>query len=336
MEVKKIDNYIILDEISESMSLLYKAKDEHLDKIVALKVLPEKYEKNPLLTRLFEKEFKNLASLDHPNIITIHHAGKIQNRWYFTMEWIEGLDLKKYIMRHGPIELNKGTLIMRQVAHALSYAHKHDIIHRDIKSSNILIKEAGNKIKAYVTDFGISKDIKARTDGRTLTTTTGVIGTLDYMPPEQALAQKNKIGPASDVYALGCVVYEMFTGRVPFKADTDPAVVQMHINTPPAPLSDFNPTIPNKVERVVLKALEKEPRDRFQSTWQFYLALNVAKEKASNVTPTPSPPHTPTPRGTPALIQTKSYNWIYPVSAAVALGMGVLMFFVGQYLRNIL
>lgn len=331
MEIKQIDNYIILERISKSMSILYKAKDIHLDKLVALKLLPEEYEENPVLIKLFQKEFKSLAQMDHPNITRIYHAGKFRSRWYFVMEWVEGLDLKKYILKSGILDIEKVLIIVGQIAHALNYAHKNGIIHRDIKSSNILIKPVkGAGIKAYLTDFGIAKDISQRSG----TVATGVIGTADYIPPEQALAKKELIGPQSDVYSLGIVVYEMLTGRVPFKAESDTAVIQMHINTQPPMLHEFNPTIRKQVERVTLKALEKHPAKRFASAGEFYLSLKKAVEMTSTSFPKPTPVSAKTPL--PAPEDNEKYKWVYPAAAGIAILIGTLMFFVGQSIRGII
>ena len=330
MEGTRIDNYLLLERVSKSMSLLYKAKDEHLDKIVALKILPEEYEQNPLLLRLFQKEFKNLAHMDHPNITRIYHAGKFKNRWYFVMEWIDGLDLKKYLLKKGPLSLDTTLIILRQIADALNYAHKMGIIHRDIKSSNILIKNSPNGLKAYLTDFGISKDT-SQTGG---TIATGVLGTADYIPPEQALARKELIGPRSDVYSLGIVIYEMLTGHVPFKAEAETAVIQMHINTPPPSLHDFNPNIKKPVSKAVLKALEKHPSKRYASAGEFYYALKKAQEatttdiKISNGNKT-NPP-------TPIPVSKNNYSWIYPIAGIIAILLGVFMFFLGQALQGII
>ena len=330
MEGTRIDNYLLLKRVSKSMSLLYKAKDEHLDKIVALKILPEEYEKNPVLLRLFQKEFKNLAHMDHPNITRIYHAGKFGNRWYFVMEWIEGIDLKKYILKNGPLSLDTTLLILRQVADALNYAHKNGIIHRDIKSSNILIKKSADGLKAYLTDFGISKDTSQ--GGGTIAT--GVLGTADYIPPEQALAQKELIGPRSDIYSLGIVIYEMLTGRVPFKAEAETAVIQMHINMPPPSPHDFNPAIKKQVARTVLKALEKHPAKRYASAGEFYHALKRAKEATTTDLQFKDKPKTKTP--VPVSMPEKDYPWIYPVAVGVAILIGILMFFLGQTLQTVI
>jgi serine/threonine-protein kinase len=295
-----------------------------------LKILPEEYVENQLLSTLFQKEFKNLAQLDHPNIIKILHAGQFQKRWYFVMDWVDGIDMKKYITRNGKIEQSFILPIFKQIAHALHFAHEKGIVHRDIKSSNILLKQNGSAIKAYLTDFGISKDIGGN---RTkVTMTGGVLGTADYIPPEQALGQRELIGPRSDIYSLGIVLYEMLCGRVPFRGETETAVIQMHLNqTPPNP-RNFNNQISDATARVVLKAIAKDSGKRYSHTGEFYQALKLSFEgntERNSATPPPLPRKDKTPL---PLVKTDVFEtpWLYPVSFIISVLLGVLMYFLGQ------
>lgn len=346
MEQKKIDNYLLIEQISRSMSVLFKAKDLNLDKIVALKILPEEYVENPVLSRLFQKEFKNLAQMDHPNITRIHHAGQYKKRWYFVMEWVDGIDMKKYIVQHKGIEFTYILPIFKQIAHALHYAHQKGIVHRDIKSSNVLLKNKGNGYKAYLTDFGISKDTSSSNTSATMTR--GVLGTADYIPPEQALGQRHLIGIKSDIYSLGIVLYEMLCGRVPFKASSETAVIQKHLNeTPPSPRV-FNPKIPLATVRVVLKAIEKDPSKRYANTGEFYQALKLSfEESIGSVEPIQQAEkinvngkyHNQEKAHSTHLetiLENSGQKWIYPAAVIVSVLFGIVMFFIGQNLQSVL
>ena len=236
--------------------------------------------------------------------------------------------------------------IFKLIAHALNYAHKKGIVHRDIKSSNVLLKRKENGIKAYLTDFGISKDTSGGNTSATMTR--GVLGTADYIPPEQALGQRHLIGPRSDIYSLGIVLYEMLCGRVPFKAPTETAVIQKHLNeVAPSPRL-YNPKIPVAAVRVIMKAIEKDPAKRFANTGEFYQALKMSFEessveieipKSSDKTNSSYKPHKKSETN-PSLsgIETESdeYKWLYPAAIVVSVLLGILMFFIGQNSQQLL
>jgi serine/threonine-protein kinase len=219
-------------------------------------------------------------------------------------------------------------------------------VHRDIKSSNVLLKKKENGFKAYLTDFGISKDTSSGNTSATMTR--GVLGTADYIPPEQALGQRHLIGARSDIYSLGVVLYEMLCGRVPFKAPTETAIIQKHLNEAPPSPKMFNPKIPISVVRVVMKALEKDPSKRYANTGEFYHALKLSFEEST--IPIENSRHTnkaslPVKKSVKENIGTSQYGietyesdykWVYPLATLLSILLGILMFFIGQNSQQLL
>jgi len=270
-----IGPYRLVERLGEGgMSEVYKAFQSRLDRYVALKFIRPELAAEEGFQPRFEQEAKILARLSHPNIVHIYDYGEERNRCYFVMEYINGSTLKDRLRALSEAQetmgLEEALQITRQVSAALDYAHEQSIIHRDVKPANVMLTPDG---RAMLNDFGIAKIVGAASG---ITRTGASIGTPDYMSPEQITGDTAKIGPASDVYALGVVLYEMVIGRVPFTADTPIAVMLKHLADPiPLPRS-LNPELPEAVERVILKALAKDPTDRYQSAGELTQALQAA------------------------------------------------------------
>jgi serine/threonine protein kinase len=248
------------------MADVYKAFQPRLERYVAIKVLPPALARDETFLERFEREAKAVASLRHPNILTIYDYGEQEGLTYLVMEYVEGGTLKQMLGQ--PLDVQWTAEIVGRVGGALAYAHRHGVIHRDVKPANVLMQEEDWPL---LSDFGLAKMVEQSVQ----LTKTGVgIGTPEYMSPEQGQGQK--IDERTDVYSLGVVLYEMLTGQKPFQADTPIVVVLRHV-TAPLPLPRrINPDIPESIELVILKALAKSPDDRFQRMGEMVRALEEA------------------------------------------------------------
>lgn len=259
--------FSIIEEIGRGgMGVVYRAKDNFLERFVALKVLPSYMKKEKGAIENFVKEAKATAALSHPNIVTIYDAGEQDGNYYIAMELVEGETLKEMIKKYGRIGLKAFFVMAAQICKAISYAHSRSIIHRDIKPSNIMWTK-DKMVK--VMDLGLAKVIQDAANFHTV-----VGGTPHYMSPEQILGEE--ITFSTDIYSLGVTFYEMLTGTVPFPKGN---VGYHHVHTPPPPLRKFNPSIPEELEKIVLKCLEKKKEDRFQSVDELYSELKKVAEK---------------------------------------------------------
>lgn len=257
--------YHIIREIGRGgMAIVYEAYQPSLKRTVAIKVLPQQFTFDREFVARFHQEARNAAGLSHPNIVPIYDVGQ-QGGWhYIVMRYLPGESLDALIRRQGRIPLPRATRIIEQIASALDYAHAQGVIHRDIKPGNIIV---GQSDTAVLTDFGIAK----ATEGVALTRTGALVGTPEYMSPEQASGQP--AGAASDLYALAIVLFQMLTGRVPFQADSTPAILYKHVHESPPPVRAYLPTLPGVVETVITKALAKDPTARYRSAGEFAAAL---------------------------------------------------------------
>jgi len=248
--------YSIKEKIaSGGMAEVYRAHDSTLNRTVAIKILYPHYAAEAGFVARFRREAQAAANLNHPNIVNIYDWGAEGSTYYIVMEFITGRSLKDIIKEQAPLDKLTIIDIGRQVAAALSHAHGHNLIHRDIKPHNIIITEDG---KVKVTDFGIARSTTA-----TMTQTGSILGTANYLSPEQA--QGNEVGNVSDIYSLGVVLFEMATGKVPFTGDSPVAIALKHIHeAPPLPRS-LNPDLPINLQEVIVKAISKHPSDRYQS-----------------------------------------------------------------------
>jgi len=237
------------------MATVYRGVDEVLGRTVAIKTMLPQYAADPSFAARFKQEAQAAAALQSPYIVSVYDWGKDGDTYYIVMEYLRGIDLKSGIRRHGALDPQKVAQIGSQIAQALSIAHKHDIIHRDIKPQNIMVQQDGN-IK--VMDFGI-----ARAKNSHLTTDNSVLGTAHYVSPEQT--QGKELGPTTDIYSLGIVMYEAATGRVPFDGDDAISVALKQVNELPIPPSQINPKVDPSLEGIILKCMQKDPLDRFQT-----------------------------------------------------------------------
>ncbi len=295
---KQIGPYQIVAPLGEGgMAAVYRAYQPGMDRYVALKILPQHFAQDPQFVGRFTQEAKVLARLQHPHILPVHDSGEASGYTYLTMPLIESGTLKDLLIGK-PLPLKQIHRIISQVGDALDYAHSRGLVHRDIKPSNVLVDERGN---CLLTDFGIAKIIEANSR---LTATGGIIGTPAYMAPEQGRGAK--VDHRADIYALGVMLYEMATGRPPFDAETPVAVIFQHIHDPLPPPRVLNPDLPEALECVILKALAKDPDDRFQTAGALVEALNaeavmtrppveLLPSLAGRSSPTPVKPAAPDP-----------------------------------------
>jgi beta-lactam-binding protein with PASTA domain/predicted Ser/Thr protein kinase len=237
------------------MANVYLAEDQELGRSVAIKMLDERHSQDEQFVERFRREAKNAAGLSHPNIVSIYDRGQAEGTYYIAMEYLEGRNLKELLITRGPTPLAVAIDYARQILAALGFAHRHGIVHRDIKPHNVVVAPDG---LLKVTDFGI-----ARSGTSQMTETGSIIGTAQYLSPEQAKGAP--VTPASDIYSVGIVLYEMLTGSVPFTGDTPLEIAMKHLSTTPLPPSEKRREVPHELDSIVLRALAKDPADRYQS-----------------------------------------------------------------------
>ena len=258
--------YLLKDKVGTGgMATVYRAQDQVLDRTVAVKIMLPQYAGDATFAARFKQEAQAAAGLQSPYIVGVYDWGKDGDTYYIVMEYLRGTDLKSGIRSHGALDPKKVAQIGSQICGALSVAHKHEIIHRDIKPQNIMVLPDGN-IK--VMDFGI-----ARAKNSHLTQDNNVLGTAHYVSPEQTRGQE--LGPTSDIYSLGVVMYECATGHVPFDGDDAISVALKQVNELPVPPSQENPNVDGDLERIILKCMEKDPAMRFQTADELRDTLNT-------------------------------------------------------------
>lgn len=251
------NRYRIIELIGEGgMALVYKAECTLLQRTVAVKVLRPQYSSDKEFVTRFHREAQAAASLSHPNVVNIYDVGQDKEVHYIVMEYIAGENLKSLIRKEAPFSINRSLRIALQICEALQHAHENNIIHRDIKPHNILLT-AEERVK--VTDFGIARAIS----DAGFTQTGVVMGSVQYFSPEQA--KGSSVGPQSDLYALGCVLYEMLTGEVPFNGESPISIALKHIQEDPYPIEKLRPDLPQEVSRLIHKALAKNLDERYPS-----------------------------------------------------------------------
>jgi serine/threonine protein kinase len=263
---KAFGPYVVVERIGEGgMAVVYKGYQESLNRYVAIKVLRGELASDQQFIARFRREALAAAKMNHPNILHVYDAGVAYGVYYIVMDYAQGGTLKDLILR-GPMDPERAASIIAQVADALDYAHREGLIHRDVKPTNILLTIDGRPV---LTDFGIAKALYETTQ---LTRTGTSIGTPDYMAPEQIQGQP--VDGRTDLYALGIVLYEMLSGRVPFRGSTPVAVLYKQVNEMPPPLRSLGIEVPAWLESVLDKAVAKRPRDRFQRGREFAQALH--------------------------------------------------------------
>ncbi len=298
--------YELIDQLGRGgMATVYRARDTRLGRPVAIKLLHAHYATDDEFRQRFEHEAQSAAGLSaHPNIVDVYDVGQQDNIPYIVMELVEGSDLKAIIEREGTLPIERVLSIAQQAAEGLEYAHSRGLVHRDVKPQNILVSPDGT---ARITDFGIAKSHLS-----TAVTQAGMTyGTADYISPEQA--QGLPATPQSDIYSLGVVVYEMLTRHLPFAGDSPMTVALQHIQQPPPPLTQWNPTIPVSLERIVMSSLAKDPRQRPASARAFATALR--EYRTARAQETVAVPVAPRPAPRPAAPPQSAVGTTIPMPA---------------------
>ena len=263
-----IDNrYKIIKSIGEGgMANVYLAWDTILEREVAVKVLRGDLAGDEKFVRRFQREANSASSLRHPNIVEMYDVGEDNGKYFIVMEYVNGKTLKNLIKKRGALNLTEAIDIMLQLTSGIACAHDSYIIHRDIKPQNVLILEDG---RVKITDFGIAMALNSNE----LTKTNSVMGSVHYLPPEQASGSGSTI--KSDIYSLGILMYELLTGKVPFRGENAVEIAIKHMKDPIPSVREFNPEIPQSVENIILKACAKNPRNRYNSVSEMYGDLST-------------------------------------------------------------
>jgi serine/threonine protein kinase len=282
---------------SGGMAEVYRARDQMLERTVAIKLLREDFSQDPAFRERFRQEAKAAANLSHPNIVTVHDFGFDEKQVFIVMEYIPGTDLKTILENRGSLNVDEALPLIIQACAGIGYAHRAGLIHCDVKPHNMIVTPDQH---LKVTDFGIARALATIRPQEVNQT---VWGSPQYFSPEQAAGLPPS--PASDVYGLGVVLYEMLTGRLPFIADTAAELSYLHRNAAPTPPSEINPLISPELEQACLKVLSKEPSLRYRTADQFgrvlislsnaaNISLPKGEASAKHVTGSPSRPRTPT------------------------------------------
>jgi len=267
------------------MSVVYEAENVRLGNTVALKVLAPELSTDDVFRARFLKESRLAASLNHPNVIPIYDTGPCEELLYIAMRYVAGSDLRSVLNAQGHIAPDQALLLIGQVGRALDAAHRLGLVHRDVKPANILIERGadGDPDHVYIADFGITKHTLSRSG---LTATGQLVGTIDYIAPEQI--QGKPVDGRADIYSLGCVLYECLTGQVPFVKDVDAAVIWAHVEEPPTPPSAIRAELPRGIDEVTMRALAKDPNDRYSTCREFVAAARAALETAPRASGSPA------------------------------------------------
>src|SRR5687767_4808349 len=237
------------------MANVYLATDQELGRRVAIKILNERHANDEQFVERFRREAKNAAGLSHPNVVSVYDRGEAEGTYYIAMEYVEGRTLKDLILSRGPSPIPIAIDYTRQVLSALRFAHRAGIVHRDIKPHNVIVDREG---RVKVADFGI-----ARAGTSQMTEAGSIIGTAQYLSPEQARGAP--VDQTSDLYSVGIVLYELLTGSVPFNGDTPVEIAMKHLSQTPQPPSALRADVPEDLDYVVLRALAKDPSERYGS-----------------------------------------------------------------------
>ena len=310
------DRYQVISELGGGgMGKVYKVLDKEINEVVALKILkPEIAEDEKIIDR-FRNELKLARRISHKNVCGMYHLSKDEHDTpYITMEYVPGEDLKSLIRRIGPLSVGKAVFVGKQICEGLAEAHRLGIVHRDLKSANVMIDQDGH---VRITDFGIARSLQSPG----LTGPEVIIGTPEYMAPEQVEGKEADV--QTDIYSLGLILYEMLTGKLPFQADTALGIaLKQRIEIPLAP-NRVNAQVPDDLSRVILKCLEKEKANRYQSAAGVFAELNRIDE---SILPTGEFRRSKTRKVFPAILARTRWIWaaIF-VLVAVAIGVGLIL-----------
>jgi serine/threonine-protein kinase len=261
------------------MSSVFRAHDRQLDRRIAIKILHEHYSDDPEYIERFRREARAVARLSHPNIVTVIDRGADDGRQYIVFEHVDGENLKELVVRSGRLPVRRALELALAVADGLAFAHDHGLVHRDVKPQNVLLSREG---EVKVTDFGIARSLHV---DHGMTQTGTVLGTGEYLAPEQASGRP--VSPATDVYSLGVVLWELLAGDVPFTGENFVAVALHHVNDPPPHLRDRRPDVSPRLDAAVERALAKDPARRFPSMAAFAKELRACLAEAAGDVPPP-------------------------------------------------
>ncbi len=271
--------YELIERIgSGGMSVVYKAKDRSLGRIVAVKMMHESFTNDKGFLKRFQQEAHSAANLAHPNIVTVHDIGQDEYKHFIVMEFVEGQTLKEIIRSYNgePMPISRALDLIIQVCNGIGYAHRANLVHCDVKPQNIIVT-VDERVK--VADFGIARAISTATQVQQVSQ---VWGTPQYFSPEQAAGDAPT--PASDVYAIGIILFEMLTGRLPFAAESHTAMALKHLHTPPPLVTEFNPAIPSQLAQIINKLLAKEPAGRYRTAGQLGRILTTYRQRSQEET----------------------------------------------------
>src|SRR3954469_14530616 len=264
---------------SGGMSTVFRARDRQLDRRVAIKILHQRYLEDPEYVERFRREARAVARLSHPNIVTVIDRGEDDGRQYIVFEHVDGENLKELVQRSGRLPVRDAVELALAVADGLAFAHTHGLVHRDVKPQNVLLSREGG---VKVTDFGIARSLDVE---HGVTQTGTVLGTGEYLAPEQASGKP--VSPATDVYSLGVVLWELLVGDVPFTGENFVAVALRHVNEPAPSLRERRPDVPPRLEAAVDRALAKDPAHRFPSMTAFAKELRACLAEVDGHAPPP-------------------------------------------------
>ena len=272
---RQIAGYRLEHEIGHGgMAVVYRAQDLALGRVVAVKLLAPELARNESFRMRFASESRAAAAIDHPHIIPVFAAGESEGVLYIAMRYVEGRDLRALLDRNGTLPIPQTVRITMQIASALDAAHAHGLVHRDVKPGNVLVAEGTDSEHpehVYLTDFGLTKKSSSLTG---FTTVGQFVGTVDYVAPEQISGKP--VDGRGDLYSLGCLVFELLTGSVPYQREEDLALLWAHLHDPPPLLTQARPGLPPAMDAVLAKALAKDPEDRYHTCMDFATALRGA------------------------------------------------------------
>lgn len=265
---KLVGNYRILEEIDRGgMGIVYRAMDEKLQRIVALKMIRSGRLASESDIQRFNAEARAAAKLDHPGIVAVHEVGSFEGQPYFSMAFVEGTNLASFL-KSRKLSVEEACTLIKQIALAIDHAHENGLVHRDLKPANILMDSQNNP---RITDFGLAKSLD-KDEG--LTGTGEILGTINFMAPEQAAARNDQVDRMTDVYSLGAMLYFLCTGRPPFETDNPVDTLLQILDSEPVSASKVNPKVPTDVASICMRCLEKDPRNRYQTAQELVAELD--------------------------------------------------------------